>query len=131
MYLKKLIWPGILILLLGISCNQKKEFDIEHAISSMTLKEKIEFIGGYKSFNIRSMPKLRIPEIHMADGPVGVRNFGPSTAYPASINLAASWDKELAAKVGGAIGMEARSKNVHIMLGPAMNIHSTLLRTEF
>ncbi len=89
----------------------------------MSLREKVEFIGGYKSFNIRSYDSLGIPEIHMSDGPVGVRNYGASTAYPASIALAASWDKDLAARVGVAIGMEARNKNVHIVLGPAMNIH--------
>ena len=89
----------------------------------MSLEEKIEFIGGYHSFNIRAFEKYGIPEIRMADGPLGVRNYGASTAYPASITLAASWDVELAKKVGSAIGMEAKSKNVQIMLGPAMNIY--------
>ena len=59
----------------------------------------------------------------MADGPVGVRNYGKSTAYPAGITLAATWDKKMAYEVGKAIGCEARSKNAHIMLGPAMNIY--------
>ncbi|MEJ2544940.1 MAG: glycoside hydrolase family 3 C-terminal domain-containing protein, partial [Calditrichaceae bacterium] len=63
------------------------------------------------------------PMIRMADGPVGVRNYGESTAYPASIGLAASFNTDLAQKVGTSIGKEARAKNVHIMLGPAMNIH--------
>jgi len=89
----------------------------------MTLKEKIDFIGGYNDFNIRPFKKYEIPEIHMADGPVGVRNNGASTAFPASITLAASWDNALAKKVGPAIGMEAKSKNIHIVFGPGMNIY--------
>jgi beta-glucosidase len=96
---------------------------IEDLISKMTLEEKIDFIGGYKEFNIRGYERLGIPEIHMADGPLGVRNFGKSTAYPAGINLAASWDKKLAYNVGKAIACEARSKNAHIILGPAVNIY--------
>lgn len=96
---------------------------VEKIISRMTLQEKVEFIGGYQSFNIRPFEKYGIPEIRMADGPVGVRNFGSSTAYPASIALAASWDRELAQKIGQSIAMEAKAKNVHIMLGPAMNIY--------
>ena len=96
---------------------------VEKIIGKMSLQDKVEFIGGYKNFNIRGNDSLNIPEIHMSDGPVGVRNYGASTAYPASIALAASWDTELALKVGAALGMEARSKNVHIVLGPAMNIH--------
>ncbi len=107
-----------------ISCSsQKKDKEIENIIGKMTLKEKVDFIGGTNGFYIRGYEHLGIPEIRMADGPVGVRNPGPSTSFPASITLAASFDKEIAAKVGKAIGSEARSKNVHVMLGPAMNIH--------
>ncbi len=89
----------------------------------MSIEEKIDFISGYKQFNIRAIPRLGIPEIHIADGPIGIRNFGPSTAYPASVALAASWDKSMAHRVGESIGMEARNRNVHLMLGPGMNIY--------
>ena len=96
---------------------------IEKIIQAMTLEEKVDFIGGYRAFHIRGYEHLGIPEIHMADGPVGVRNLGKSTAYPASITLAASWDKDMAYNVGKAIGCEARAKNVHMVLGPGMNIY--------
>jgi len=113
------------IIFTTIACgnsNVSKE-DIDNKIKKMSLEEKIAFIGGYKGFNIRGYEKLGIPEIHFADGPVGVRNYGKSTAYPASINLAASWDKEMGYNVGKAIASEARAKNVHVMLAPAMNIY--------
>jgi beta-glucosidase len=96
---------------------------IDDLIEKMTIEEKIDFIGGYQDFHIRALPRLGIPQTNMADGPVGVRNYGPSTAYPASINLAASWDTVLALQVGNAIGKESRARNNHIMLCPAMNIH--------
>jgi beta-glucosidase len=96
---------------------------VDDLIGKMTLEEKIDFIGGYQDFHIRAIPRLGIPQINMADGPVGVRNYGPSTAYPASINLVASWDTLLAQRVGNAIGKESRARNNHIMLCPAMNIH--------
>jgi beta-glucosidase len=96
---------------------------IEAKIAKMTLAEKIDFIGGYQQFNIRGYEHLGIPEIHIADGPVGIRNFGPSTAYPASIAIAASWDKSIAYKVGQSIAMEARAHNIHLMLGPGVNIY--------
>lgn len=96
---------------------------IDDLIGKMTLEEKIDFIGGYQDFHIRAIPRLGIPQTNMADGPVGVRNYGPSTAYPASINLVASWDTLLAQRVGNAIGKESRARNNHIMLCPAMNIH--------
>jgi beta-glucosidase len=58
----------------------------------------------------------------MADGPVGVRNYGPSTVF-GGIGLAATWDPELAARIGATIGQDARARGVHFMLGPGVNIY--------
>ncbi|WP_394130252.1 glycoside hydrolase family 3 protein [Shewanella maritima] len=96
---------------------------IEKKIQAMTLSEKIDFIGGYNDFYIRGYEHLGIPQIRISDGPVGVRNFGKSTAYPAAIGLAASFDKSLAYDFGKAIALEARAKNVHLLLGPGLNIY--------
>ena len=119
-----------LVFLILFSCTkpyQNKNLSVEERtddlLNRMTLEEKIDMLGGYENFNIRPLERLGIPMIRMADGPVGVRNYGKSTAYPASIGLAASFNTDLAQKVGSSIGKEARAKNVHIMLGPAMNIH--------
>ncbi len=95
---------------------------LEKILQQMTHEEKIDFIGGYKNFNVRGIERLGIPEIHIADGPVGIRNYGPSTAYPASVNLAATWDKSLAYATGKSLGLEARAKNIHLVLGPGVNL---------
>lgn len=123
-FLGKLCLTAIVLFAL-FSCNQNETNDseIEEIIEKMTLEEKIDFIGGYNEFNIRGYEHLGIPEIHIADGPVGVRNFGPATAFPASICLAASFDKEIAKNVGQSLGAEARAKNAHVVLGPGMNIY--------
>ncbi len=101
--------------------------DIERRVASileqMTLQEKIEYLGGVDRFDIRSISRLGIPRFKMADGPLGVRNYGPSTAMAAGIALAASWDTALAERVGAAIGRDARAKGVHFLLGPGVNIY--------
>lgn len=121
--MKKILVLSIVLLTI-FSCNKENGTSkrVWSIIEKMSLQEKIEFIGGYKDFNIRAMEKYGIPEIHMADGPVGIRNNGTSTAFPASIALAASWDTLVAQNVGRAIAMEAKSKNIHIVFGPGMNI---------
>jgi beta-glucosidase len=52
-----------------------------------------------------------------------VRNFGPSTAYPAGIALAATWDPEMAGQIGTGMGRDARAKGVNFLLGPGVNIY--------
>ena len=99
-----------------------------HAIvQKMTLEEKLDYIGGTGGFSIRGIPRLGLPELRMADGPLGVRNAGPSTAYAAGIALAASWDVELASQVGVMIGHDARARGIHFLLAPGVNVYRTPL----
>ncbi|NUY82385.1 glycoside hydrolase family 3 C-terminal domain-containing protein [Flavobacterium sp. MAH-1] len=92
-------------------------------LSKMTLEEKIDYMGGYKDFYIRGIERLGLPEIKMTDGPVGTRNYGNTTAYPASVLTAASWDTDLAYKLGEALGKDAKERGVHILLAPGVNIY--------
>jgi beta-glucosidase len=92
-------------------------------LAKMTLEQKIDYIGGVDSFYVRAMPEIGVPPLRMADGPIGVRNYGPATAMAAGINLAATWDPELAQRVGEQIGRDARAKGVNFLLGPGLNIY--------
>src|ERR1051325_4456873 len=96
---------------------------VEAILSKMTLEEKIDMLGGTDGFFVRDVPRLNLPKLKMADGPVGVRNFGPATAMAGGISLAATWNPELAERVGTEIGRDARAKGVHFLLGPGVNIY--------
>jgi beta-glucosidase len=96
---------------------------VDLILSKMTLEEKIEIIGGINDFYTRPIPRLEIPALKMSDGPMGVHDYGLTTAYPAGIALAASWDTELAERFGTSIGKDARARGVHFILGPGMNIY--------
>lgn len=97
---------------------------VDALVKQMTLQQKLDYIGG-TGFAARAVPSLGIPALEMSDGPYGTRsNSGlPSTTYAAGINLAASWDRALAARVGAGIGRDARARGVHFMLGPGVNIY--------
>jgi beta-glucosidase len=95
---------------------------VDDLLPRLTLDEKLSLLGGDREFYIRAIPRLGIPEVRMADGPLGVRNYGPSTAYPATVGLAATWDYRLARDYGASVGSDARARGVGIMLGPAVNI---------
>jgi len=96
---------------------------VNSLLSQMTLEEKIDYIGGIDDFYIRAIPRLGIPALRMSDGPMGVHDYGLTTAYPAGIALAASWDADLALRVGVSMGKDARARGVHFILGPGMNIY--------
>ena len=97
---------------------------IDALVKGMTLEQKVDYIGG-TGFAVRAVPSVNLPAFDMSDGPYGTRsNEGfPSTTYAAGVGLAASWDRDLAARVGGAIGRDARARGVHYMLGPGVNIY--------
>ena len=96
---------------------------VEALLSKMTVEEKITLIGGINDFYTRAIPRLGLPALRMSDGPMGVHDYGETTAYPAGIALAASWDTDLARRVGISMGQDARARGVHFILAPGMNIY--------
>ncbi len=105
------------------SATDDVERRVNAILSQMTLDEKIDMLGGINEMYVRPFPRLGLPSFKMADGPLGVRNYGPATAMAGGISLAASWDPALASRVGKEIGRDARAKGVHFMLGPGVNIY--------
>lgn len=93
---------------------------VQDLLSRMTLEEKLELLGG-TGFATKPIERLGIPELRMADGPLGVR-WKPSTAFPSGIATAASWDPEVAKNVGQCIAHELKGKDRHVILGPCVNI---------
>jgi beta-glucosidase len=98
------------------------EARVDSMLKKLTLEEKIDLLGGVDDFYIRAIPSIGLPRLKMADGPIGVRNYGPSTAF-GGIGLAATWDPALAQRIGAVIGEDARARGVHFMLGPGVNIY--------
>jgi len=96
---------------------------VDALLAKMTLDEKLTLIGGTNDFYIQALPRLGLPALRMSDGPLGVHDYGPTTAYPAGIALAASWDVDLARRVGEMMGKDARARGVHFVLAPGMNIY--------
>jgi beta-glucosidase len=92
-------------------------------LSQMTLEEKLNLLGGVDGFFIRDIPRLKLPRLKMADGPVGVRNFGPATAFAGGVTLTATWNPALAELVGNELGRDSRAKGVHFLLAPGVNIY--------
>ena len=120
--------------------NAPVEERVEDALSRMTLEEKVGMTTAQSKFSSRGVPRLGIPEVWHTDGPHGIRpevlwdewdqagwTNDSCTAFPALINLAATWDKEMSLLYGRSIGEEARYRKKDILLGPGVNICRTPL----
>lgn len=118
------------------------EFDaeIDKLVSQMTLEEKIGMLHGNSMFTSGGVKRLGIPELKMADGPLGVReeisrdNWAPAgltndfaTYYPAGGGLAATWNADMAYTFGNSLGQEMRARDKDMLLSPAINIVRTPL----
>ncbi len=83
--------------------------------SKLTLEQKIVLLGGVDSMYTQAIPSIALPRFKMSDGPLGVRTWGPTTAYAGGAALAATWDPALALKVGEGLGKDARARSVHFL----------------
>lgn len=118
------------------------EYDakIDSIIIQMTLEEKIGMLHGFSMFTTEGVERLGIPELKMADGPLGVReeisrdswaaagwDNDFATYYPAGAGVSATWNTELLYAFGNSVGEEARARDKDILLSPAINIIRTPL----
>ena len=91
-------------------------------LSKLTLEDKIKLIGGVDSMFTNAIPSIKLPRLKMSDASVGVRTWGPTTAYSGGAALAATWDRDFAKELGESLGRDARSRGVNFLLGPGVNI---------
>lgn len=117
-----------------------KKWKHEKIISQMSLEEKALILSGASEWTTREMKRLGIQALVFSDGPNGVRrqrgkedHLGlnvsvPATCFPTLSALACSWDELLLYEVGQALGAEARTLGVDVLLGPAMFPSTSLYR---
>ena len=98
------------------------EAQAQALLAKLTLEQKIELLGGVDNMFTRPMPSIGLPRFKMSDASVGVRTWGPTTAYAGGVALAATWDTDFARALGTSLGKDARARNVNFLLGPGVNI---------
>ena len=100
------------------------ESRVADLLSKLTFDEKVTLLSGTSDdMHVPGISRLGIPELKFSDGPVGVRVWGRTTAYPAGAMLAASWDAEAAREMGKALGRDCRARGVHVLLAPGVDLY--------
>ena len=140
---KTLLFISLLCMSVAINAqnmNMENEYltKARQLVTELTLEEKASLCSGRDDWSTQPIERLDIPWIWVADGPHGVRRapatnkpgYGdqlPATCFPTASALAATWDLDLIYQVGEALGDECQALDVHVLLGPGVNIKRSLL----
>ena len=121
-----------------VAAGTSAQFVAKKLVQQMTLEEQVHCLdggvpfwmgisditsGGYHSRPFRGarVERLGIPGFHFSDGPRGVV-VGEATAFPVSMARGATFDPELEARVGDAIGKELRAIGADLYGGICVNL---------
>ena len=103
-------------------------------LQNLTIQEKAALLQGWSTWTTRDLSKKGIPAIFLSDGPHGLRKQAgagdhlglnasvPATCFPTAATMANTWDPALGEELGAALGEEAAANDVHVLLGPGLNI---------
>lgn len=102
--------------------------------ADLTVDQKSRLVSGEDSWTTHPIPERGVAAVRLSDGPHGLRaqlangdNFAltpsePATCFPPAVAVGTSWDPAVAERIGAAMGREARSFGVDVVLGPGVNI---------
>jgi beta-glucosidase len=104
----------------------------DELMKKLTLDEKLQFIlskypsnanpGGGDGY-IEGVTRLHIPDINIVDSATGSGSTTqPSTTFPATIALAASWDRQLSYDYGSKVAIQLRAQGFAMGLGGGANL---------
>lgn len=105
---------------------------LNQLVSELTLEEKVQLLTGRDFWTTWPIEKIGLRRILVSDGPSGVRGEvwderSPSLNLPSATALSSSWDLDIARRYGAASAVEARRKDVDVVLGPTINLHRSPL----
>ncbi|MEP4534987.1 MAG: glycoside hydrolase family 3 N-terminal domain-containing protein [Cyclobacteriaceae bacterium] len=104
------------------------EVRTKNAVDQLTFQEVLSMVGGWNKFFVPGLPRLGLRPVFMANASQGVNlrkaftDEDTSTSFPGALALAATWNVDLAHKMGVGIGRECRICGVDILLGPGLNM---------
>ena len=101
-------------------------------LAALSLDDKVRLLTGADNWRTCPLPAIGLRAMVMSDGPAGVRGItmderNPAASLPCPSALGATWDPALVQGLAAALGAEARSKGVDVLLAPTINVMRTPL----
>ncbi len=106
--------------------------DLDTLIGRLDLPAKVHLLTGASAFTLPPEPAIGLREMRFSDGPTGVRGLKFTggrvvTLFPNATLLASAWSEETMTEVGRLLAEEAMAQQIHVVLGPTINLHRTPL----
>jgi beta-glucosidase len=106
--------------------------DLADLIAELSVQDKVLLLTGADAWRTQGADALGLRPMVCSDGPAGVRGIllderHPSSSLPCPSALGATWDTGLVRELAAALGAEARSKDVDVLLAPTINLMRTPL----
>ena len=101
-------------------------------LAALSLDDKVRLLTGADNWRTCPLPAIGLRAMVVSDGPAGVRGStmderNPAASLPCPSALGATWDPALVQALAAALGAEARSKGVDVLLAPTINVMRTPL----
>jgi len=106
----------------------------QEIVSKLTLEEKASLCSGKDAWLLKSVERLGLSSVMVADGPHGLRKqlkaddesvydkTVSATCFPTAATSVCSFDRDLLNKMGKALAEECLQEKVSVILGPGVNI---------
>ena len=112
--------------------TREDDAELEARLEKLDLKGKVRLLTGATMFTLHGDESIGLEPMSFSDGPTGVRGLdftgGPLTCLlPNATLLASSWSTDAMAEVGRILAEEAERQHVHVVLGPTVNLHLSLI----
>lgn len=114
---------------ISLAADEAPSPRVRALLEAMSLDEKTTLITGTNDPDYRGqsgyapgLPRLKIPPLRWGNGPAGIEAEADSTAIPAGLVLAATFDVDAARRSGALLGREARALGMDVLNGPQLDI---------
>jgi beta-glucosidase len=105
---------------------------LEDRVAALDLRAKVRLLTGATLFTLYGDKTIELAPMAFSDGPTGVRGLEFSggtlvSLLPNATLLAATWSTGTLREVGEILAEEAQRQQIHVVLGPTINLHRSPL----
>jgi beta-glucosidase len=115
-----------------MSIDPSTERALRDRLEQLSVEDKVRLLTGRDFWTTWPCEKIGLRRMLVSDGPSGVRGEqwderSPSLNLPSATALSSAWDTSVADTYGAVSAIEARRKDVDVILGPTINLHRSPL----